>query len=437
MGPNSFLYDDIYYGSVCFWVSVSEKDLANAQTTCSNKGGSLAIITDSAMQNIVNTLLNSAGTIPNQDPSLVETSSAAITTDTVATTLQSCTCPAVQHTSAINSTEELNRKIAEIRKELEVEKSSLSSTIRRKTSADDSRPSAKTFGGLTNYCNGLGTNTLFYNESYGPVCFWVSTIKRNLTSAQTKCVDEGGSLAIVKDDSTNTAVNNFLDSVGRGNSEVYIGYDVDTTSNYKLTTLSGQAQQYENFYAKNLNHADWHCVSLYLTYWYAEKCDHSYYFLCSTIPNRVPSNIITTESATTTESPATTTKSLTTTESTSSITEPTSPSTMLTATSSTSQNCTCPEGCVVRYTATINSTEELNAKIAEIKKEIQVEKSTLSSSVRKKTSATDSRPSAKTFGFVGIIIITFVLGGIVALDFPMLIVGLKKFGACAIKLIKK
>ncbi|XP_062573392.1 uncharacterized protein LOC134235286 [Saccostrea cucullata] len=198
-------------------------------------------------------------------------------------------------------------------------------------------------------------------------------------------------------------VNTLLDTARRSSDEVYIGYDVDTTSNYRLRRLSGQIQTYEHFYAKNLNHADWHCVYLYLGYWYPGKCDVPRYFLCSTIPNQAPSVAMTTEKAITSAIAAMTTDTI----------------------SSTLQSCTCP---VVQHTPTISSPEEVNAKIAEIKKELEVEKSSLSSTIRRKTSADDSRPSAKTFGSIGVIIIILFLGGIFALDFPFLVIELKRFG---------
>ncbi|XP_056009258.1 uncharacterized protein LOC125651353 [Ostrea edulis] len=309
--------------------------------------------------------------------------------------------------------------------------------------------------GQTAACNGMGANSILYNDvNNGNVCFWVSTVKGNLTKGQTECLNQGGYLAILTDAPMENAVHNFLDSVGRRSSTVYIGYDVDTTSSYRLTTLSGQEQTYENFYVKTINDAKWRCVSVYFSSWFPEKCDNSYYFLCSTIPNLASSESTTTESQPTTESTSATTEStsaitestLATTESTSPTTEPTSPttestsptteSTSATTTASSPNNCTCPPGCIVKYNSTIYSMEELNAEIAEIKKELEVEKTTLSSTIRKKTSADDPRPSAKTFGYFGIIIIVFVIGGIVALDFPTLVIELKTAAENLLKLLK-
>ncbi|XP_062599980.1 uncharacterized protein LOC134261570 [Saccostrea cucullata] len=257
---------------------------------------------------------------------------------------------------------------------------------------------------LTAPCNGMGSNSILYNDiGYGSVCFWVSVSEKDLALAQATCSDNGGSLSVMTDTAMQNIVNTLLDTAGRSFDEIYIGYDVDTTSNYRLRRLSGQIQTYEHFYAKNLNHADWHCVYLYLGYWYPGKCDAPRYFLCSTIPNQAPSVAMTTEKVMTSTIAAMTTDTI----------------------STTLQSCTCP---VVQHTPTISSTEELNAKIAEIRKDLEVEKSSLSSTIRRKTSADDPRPSAKTFGSIGVIIIILFLGGIFALDFPFLVIELKRFG---------
>ena len=78
---------------------------------------------------------------------------------------------------------------------------------------------------------------------------------------------------------------NYIFFFSLRSTEVYLGYDVDTTSNYRLTTLSGQEQTYKNFYSTNINSADWHCVSTYISSWFPEQCNNAYYFLCSNISN--------------------------------------------------------------------------------------------------------------------------------------------------------
>jgi hypothetical protein len=61
IGANSKLYNDVNFGNVCFWVSNSLKNIADAQTECMNKGGYLATITDTAMESAVHDFLQSVG----------------------------------------------------------------------------------------------------------------------------------------------------------------------------------------------------------------------------------------------------------------------------------------------------------------------------------------------------------------------------------------
>lgn len=58
----------------------------------------------------------------------------------------------------------------------------------------------------------------------------------------------------------------------------------------------------------------------------------------------------------------------------------------------------------------------LQSRIETRKKLLTVNKSSLSSTIRKKESANDSRPSAKGIGAVGVLFIVFVFGGIVFMD---------------------
>lgn len=69
--------------------------------------------------------------------------------------------------------------------------------------------------------------------------------------------------------------------------------------------------------------------------------------------------------------------------------------------------------------------EILVSKINEMKKELQVNTSELTSTKIKKISAPDSRTSASVAGYVGIIFIVVVLGSIVILDFPTLVIQIK------------
>ncbi|KAK3107114.1 hypothetical protein FSP39_007504, partial [Pinctada imbricata] len=60
--------------------------------------------------------------------------------------------------------------------------------------------------------------------------------------------------------------------------------------------------------------------------------------------------------------------------------------------------------------------QELEEEIRQIKKQLQVDRRTLSSHLRKRMSAYDPRPSAAVFGGLGIIVISLLCGTIFILD---------------------
>ena len=84
-------------------------------------------------------------------------------------------------------------------------------------------------------------------------------------------------------------------------------------------------------------------------------------------------------------------------------------------TSLASANNLCKECDKITYT---NKTlyDELALKVAELKKILTVDKEALSSTIRKKTSASDHRRSSQNMGFVAASIICIVFGFVVILD---------------------
>ncbi|XP_061170720.1 uncharacterized protein LOC133180167 [Saccostrea echinata] len=64
---------------------------------------------------------------------------------------------------------------------------------------------------------------------------------------------------------------------------------------------------------------------------------------------------------------------------------------------------------------------ELSQRLAQLKRLLSVNTKNLSSTVNKKISADDERPSASVTGYVGAAFIALVLGGIVLADVPVLI----------------
>lgn len=81
--------------------------------------------------------------------------------------------------------------------------------------------------------------------------------------------------------------------------------------------------------------------------------------------------------------------------------------------------------------------EEFNVKIVELKKEIEVEKFILLFNICKKMLVDDFWLFVKIFGFIGVIIIFVVLGGIVVLDILRFVIGLKGLKINVLKFCKK
>lgn len=77
--------------------------------------------------------------------------------------------------------------------------------------------------------------------------------------------------------------------------------------------------------------------------------------------------------------------------------------------------CMCP--CNMVHTPKNFTDEELTKNIEETKKKLAVNKEQLSSSIRKKISVKDDRPSAKAVGSVGVVILAVCFGLLIALDY--------------------
>ena len=83
---------------------------------------------------------------------------------------------------------------------------------------------------------------------------------------------------------------------------------------------------------------------------------------------------------------------------------------------STSSSCYCP--CTLSLASSTITTEELQAKIEQMQTELTVNRKETSSYKRKLTSAPDDRVSAKSIGYVGVVILTVVTGLLVCIDLP-------------------
>lgn len=103
-------------------------------------------------------------------------------------------------------------------------------------------------------------------------------------------------------------------------------------------------------------------------------------------------------------------------------------------TTSVTQTVTCNCQCTTPTNyITANMTEEIQRLVDEIKRELTVDKSTLSSTTRKYISAEDPRPSAAAVGSLGIILLTVTFGGLIFQDIPTFFFAIKK---CVLRLKK-
>ena len=91
-----------------------------------------------------------------------------------------------------------------------------------------------------------------------------------------------------------------------------------------------------------------------------------------------------------------------------------------TAATQIQQRCTCAN-CVKNTHIPRNTTAaEQEEAIAQLKSELTVDEAHTSQHRRKYESATDSRPSSQTIGYLGVIFLTAALGLIVAIDISSL-----------------
>ena len=78
-------------------------------------------------------------------------------------------------------------------------------------------------------------------------------------------------------------------------------------------------------------------------------------------------------------------------------------------------NCSC-----YNLDVGLNADPELQEKVKNLTKELEVDSKTTNSHIRSLTSATDPRPSAQAAGYVGIVMLTIVFGSLVLMDMTRL-----------------
>ncbi|CAC5419113.1 unnamed protein product [Mytilus coruscus] len=232
-----------------------------------------------------------------------------------------------------------------------------------------------------------------YIENSNYVCFWLIETLNNFDTSLNLCQNDNGSLGIIPDQKTLDWLNVYRKDAGKEFKEFYIGYKRDTLN--RLLTLDGRLQTWAPWESRQPSGATGaSCVTSFnrdATFW-----------------NPTTTNSATTETVVSSKHKLETSTSIV-------AFKPVTTAHNLRTTTDQSCRCTCK-------TEKVNSTltAEYKAKIAaNISKELSVNVETLSSTIRSKTSAKDDRPSSAGIGYVGVILLVTVFGGLMILDLPV------------------
>ncbi|XP_062601632.1 uncharacterized protein LOC134263313 [Saccostrea cucullata] len=243
-----------------------------------------------------------------------------------------------------------------------------------------------------NLCNDILASKLHVFPDSSTACFWLSLMAMNFTDTEAQCQKDQGYLAYIPDSTVYDTVLSLIQQFG----------DTSSTANYflgytewagYLYSLSGILIQYSNFHSSQPDRESEMCIMMSGSegYYYDVLCSNRIYGVCSSLFNSASSADTTTEGVITTE---------------------------ISTALSTYHNSECICSCPVTYDLNpkVNLTAEQEAEILEIKQNLTVEKSTLSSSVRRRTSAPDDRKSSQAMGFLGVCFLTFTFGLVVLAD---------------------
>ncbi|XP_078332151.1 uncharacterized protein LOC111115651 isoform X2 [Crassostrea virginica] len=217
-------------------------------------------------------------------------------------------------------------------------------------------------------------------------CFWLNSMAMNLSDHQALCRTHDGYLAYISDTEMFSTVFNLLYNYGDSFAEYYLGCKEDAGM---LFTLFGQPVTYANWASTQPSSVSETCVTIYGSsgIYYDTDCGSRHYGVCSSIPNFSGFH------------------------ETGVLDQNTSPSSH-----SMNQNCSCLCHATYNLNPNVSLTAEEEAEIVEMKKNLTVEKSTLSSEVRKRVCATDDRQSSQTIGVFGVCFLASTFGIFVFVD---------------------
>ncbi|XP_063442752.1 uncharacterized protein LOC134723047 [Mytilus trossulus] len=264
-----------------------------------------------------------------------------------------------------------------------------------------------------------------YIDNTQYVCFWLIETLNNFSTSLQLCQRDHGSLGIIPDQNTLNWLNVYRTDAGKQLNEFYVGYIKDASNG--LVTLDGRQQNWAPWKSGQPSGATGaSCVTSFNldgTFW-EEFCTDTYYAICQWPAYFAKFwNPTTTNEATTEKYSTTATIETSTLEETTENTMPVTTAHNFERTTDRSCRCNCKTvNLKVNYTISV----ELKAEIAaNISKELSVNVDTLSSTIRSKTSAKDDRPSSASIGYIGVILLVIVFGGLMILDLPVFLIDLK------------
>ncbi|XP_056014451.1 uncharacterized protein LOC130052711 [Ostrea edulis] len=217
----------------------------------------------------------------------------------------------------------------------------------------------------------------------------------NFTDNDLHCRAKNGLMAYIPSTGVFDAVQSLRSEHGVLSEDYYLGY---TESAGRLYTLSGEEDTFSH-YASTEPKSDLDtCITIYGTtgIYYDVSCSEKFYGVCSSLANSGDDLDTTTEESTTSSD---------------------IPSTSATPDSQiSSSHCLCSCPVTFELNPNVNLTAEEEAQILEMKQNLTVQKSTLSSSVRKRNCASDDRESSQAIGVLGACLLGIPFGLIILLD---------------------
>ncbi|XP_052704763.1 uncharacterized protein LOC128180666 [Crassostrea angulata] len=241
--------------------------------------------------------------------------------------------------------------------------------------------------GINPCAESFGPSKLHVFQDETTACFWLSFTAKNFTEHQASCRALNGYLAYIPDVDIFSTVRFLLDIYGGAYEEYYLGM-TETSGN--LLTLEGLPVNFQNFASTQPSSASETCITIYGSsgIYYDTACNSNHFGVCSTIPNSAGvqgTHMQENPPKTTTESPP-------------------------------GNSCPCHCSKIYHPNLNINLTAEEKEEINEMKKNLTVEKSTLSSTIRKFTCAEDDRSSSQTIGVLGACFLAVTFGLVIIVD---------------------